>query len=118
MITIPPDLPQELEAYRSAFELSMVGAGQEKPWIRISFSEDQNQIQILVTDSGTGIQPALRDKLFQPFFTTKEIGRGTGLGLSVAKGLVETHSGSLHIDPDCPNTRFVIALPKRQQANH
>ncbi|MGZ3713470.1 MAG: sensor histidine kinase, partial [Bdellovibrionota bacterium] len=89
--------------------------GQPQPWIRVSFSENKNQVMITVTDSGKGIPLNLREKLFQPFFTTKEIGRGTGLGLSVAKGLVETHSGSLYLDPTCANTRFVVCLPKKQR---
>ncbi|MGZ3695071.1 MAG: PAS domain-containing sensor histidine kinase [Bdellovibrionota bacterium] len=89
--------------------------GQPQPWIRVSFSENKNQVMITVTDSGKGIPLNLREKLFQPFFTTKEIGRGTGLGLSVAKGLVETHSGSLYLDPNCANTRFVVCLPKKQK---
>jgi PAS domain S-box-containing protein len=87
---------------------------QADPWIRISVLDTKDFVNILVTDSGLGIPPETREKLFQPFFTTKEIGKGTGLGLSVSTGIVETHSGTLSYDPSHPNTRFVVSLPKRQ----
>lgn len=87
---------------------------QSTPWIRISVTEAPESVKILVADSGPGIPPDLREKLFQPFFTTKEIGKGTGLGLSVSSGIVETHSGQLHLDPSHPNTCFIVSLPKRQ----
>jgi PAS domain S-box-containing protein len=84
------------------------------PWIHLGVLDAKDSVKILVTDSGRGIPPEAREKLFQPFFTTKEIGKGTGLGLSVSTGIVETHSGTLTLDPSHPNTRFVVRLPKRQ----
>lgn len=71
-------------------------------------------IKIIVTDSGHGVKESLRDKILEPFFTTKEVGFGTGLGLSTAKGLIENHSGSLTFDKKSTNTRFIITLPKKQ----
>ena len=62
--------------------------------------------------SGRGIPEKIRDKLGQPFFTTKVVGQGTALGLSISRGIVEAHGGSLHLDPDCEHTRFVAILPK------
>ncbi|MDR3559291.1 MAG: ATP-binding protein, partial [Candidatus Pacebacteria bacterium] len=47
-----------------------------------------------------------------PFFTTKEIGKGTGLGLSISLGIIEAHGGTIAVDENCENTRFVIRLPK------
>ncbi|MGZ3649562.1 MAG: PAS domain-containing sensor histidine kinase [Bdellovibrionota bacterium] len=82
-------------------------------WIRISTLDDGEAAQIIVTDSGPGIASELRDKIFQPFFTSKEIGKGTGLGLSVSKGIAEAHLGSLSLDASFPNTRFTLRLPKR-----
>ena len=58
-----------------------------------------------------------REKIMQPFFTTKEIGKGTGLGLSVSKGIIENHQGTLSLDATCPNTRFVIELPFKQKSS-
>ena len=69
-------------------------------------------VEISVTDSGRGIPEKIRDKVGQPFFTTKVAGPGTGLGLSISRGIVEAHGGSLHLDPDREHTRFVVILPK------
>jgi C4-dicarboxylate-specific signal transduction histidine kinase len=80
-------------------------------WIEVSVKTTEDQVVLAVTDSGRGIPEAARDKIFQPFFTTKEVGKGTGLGLSVSKGIVETHGGKITLDPESPNTRFVIEIP-------
>jgi two-component system NtrC family sensor kinase len=64
-----------------------------------------------VTDSGQGIPRELLDKLMQPFFTTKGPGRGTGLGLSVSKGLIESHGGALRYEEVDGHTSFCVELP-------
>ncbi|MGZ3694165.1 MAG: PAS domain-containing sensor histidine kinase [Bdellovibrionota bacterium] len=66
---------------------------------------------LTVEDSGAGVNPEIRDFIFQPFFTTKEVGKGTGLGLSISKGIVESHGGRLYLEDNCPYTRFVVQLP-------
>jgi signal transduction histidine kinase len=73
-------------------------------------------LDIHVTDSGNGVPIEAQAKIFQPFFTTKEIGKGTGLGLSISSGIIQSHNGELKIDNLCPNTCFVIRLPKKQKA--
>jgi C4-dicarboxylate-specific signal transduction histidine kinase len=85
-------------------------------WVRVSVEAPNGgkDVCILVTDSGSGIPKETAEKLFQPFFTTKELGKGTGLGLSIAKGLIDAHSGSLTLDNECKNTRFVIRLPRAE----
>lgn len=87
-------------------------SGSEKPWVRLSVDELSQVVAIYVTDSGKGIDPGIQTKIFEPFFTTKEVGDGAGLGLSTAKGIIESHGGNFLFDPQCPNTRFVIQLPK------
>jgi PAS domain S-box-containing protein len=84
----------------------------EIKWVRLDILDRGESIDISVTDSGSGIPPELREKILQPFFTTKEAGKGTGLGLSLSRGIVESHGGTLKLDTDCPNTRFVVSLPK------
>jgi C4-dicarboxylate-specific signal transduction histidine kinase len=84
-------------------------------WIRISVGDMGDRVEIYVTDSGKGIDESVREKIFQPFFTTKEVGRGTGLGLSMAAGIVESHAGTLVLDWSFPHTRFIVSLPKIQK---
>ncbi len=83
---------------------------------RISLeAEDQGDyVEISVTDSGSGIPKEVAVKLFQPFFTTKPVGKGTGLGLFVSRQLIENHHGTLEIDHQCQNTKFKVILPKVQ----
>jgi signal transduction histidine kinase len=73
------------------------------------------RVRISVSDEGRGIAPEARDKVFQPFFTTKSLGRGTGLGLPIAYGIVKMHSGRIWFDsePGC-GTTFTLELPKTQ----
>jgi len=68
-----------------------------------------------VSDEGRGIAPEARDKVFQPFFTTKSLGRGTGLGLPIAYGIVKMHGGRIWFDSDAGRgTTFTMELPKTQ----
>jgi two-component system, NtrC family, sensor kinase len=68
-------------------------------------------VELSVKDNGTGIPEALRDKVFQPFFTTKPTGQGTGLGLSLSYDIVKAHGGSLSVRSDDHGSTFVITLP-------
>jgi C4-dicarboxylate-specific signal transduction histidine kinase len=82
------------------------------PWIKIKLEENGDMFRISVIDCGERISAQIRQKLFQPFFTTKDIGVGTGLGLSISRGIIEEHKGKLYYQDDAPNTTFVIDLPK------
>jgi iron only hydrogenase large subunit-like protein/nitrogen-specific signal transduction histidine kinase len=74
-----------------------------------------DRVRISVTDEGRGIAPEARDKVFQPFFTTKSLGRGTGLGLPIAYGIVKMHSGRIWFDSEPGRgTTFFIEIPKTQ----
>lgn len=84
---------------------------QEK-WVELQVRSTGKEVEISVTDSGGGIPEKIRDKMGQPFFTTKQVGHGTGLGLSISKGIVEAHGGHLNFDAQCEHTRFVVTLPK------
>jgi signal transduction histidine kinase len=67
---------------------------------------------VVVEDNGPGIDPSIRGRLFEPFVTTKEVGKGTGLGLAVCRGLVESARGTIHLDETFrPGARFVVELP-------
>lgn len=85
----------------------------DEKWIKIQVDIKNNYIQIRVIDSGLGISSVVEEKLFQPFFTTKDIGFGTGLGLSISLGIVKKHNGNIWIDKANRNTCFVVELPKK-----
>jgi len=87
---------------------------QKENWIHVVVQEQSGVVTISVTDSGHGISKEIQHKIFDPFFTTKEVNRGKGLGLSISKGIVDQHHGTLLLDPQCQNTRFVLTLPKTQ----
>lgn len=89
----------------------------DEKWIHIDFTEDDDSVYLYVTDSGPGIPLKIRGKIFDPFFTTKPAGKGTGLGLTLAQGIVLRHGGSIRLDTLHAHTRFVVQLPKRQKAS-
>ncbi len=69
-------------------------------------------LQLLVSDTGEGIDPAVKDKIFDPFFTTKPLGKGTGLGLSIVYGIVKDHGGIISVESEKgKGTVFTIYLP-------
>lgn len=86
--------------------------GTPDAWVKFSAEETESNIVFRVTDSGKPLNPDQREKLFQPFFTTKPIGKGTGLGLSVSLGIAKSHGGQLELDLSVPNTCFKVSLPK------
>ena len=81
-------------------------------WIRVEAKEVNGWIEISVTDSGKGIDPSVVENMFMPFYTTKEPGKGTGLGLPVAKSICEHHDGTLEVNHECLNTQFIVRLPR------
>lgn len=86
--------------------------GLSEKWIEVSVSVTPKKVVISVQDSGKGIAPHLIDKIMQPFFSTKEIGKGIGLGLSISKGIAESHDGKISYDPLYENTKFDLELPR------
>lgn len=82
-------------------------------WVKVEVRDTPEAIEFSVTDCGKGIPAPLRDKIFQPFFSTKEVGKGTGIGLSISLGLAQNHGGTLYLDPKSEHTHFVLRLPRR-----
>src|SRR5204863_283098 len=80
--------------------------------VRVRTWERGGKVHLEVSDSGPGIDPAVRNRLFEAFVTTKQNGRGTGLGLSICKNIVESHGGSISVDSESGNgARFTVTLP-------
>jgi len=91
------------------------GAGPDfRPTLKVATRDLGDAIEVRVRDNGTGIAPEIRDKLFQPFVTTKPTGEGTGLGLSIAYDIVtQQHGGAIEVDSRVDEfTEFTIRLPR------
>ncbi len=86
----------------------------DERWIAVKTFDKGSSVEISIMDSGSGIDQAMEEKIFQPFFTTKPVGQGTGLGLSIASSIIKNHGGSLKLDHKSPHTCFVVSLPKKQ----
>ena len=95
------------------------GAAPEfRPALKVTTHDLGEAVEIRIRDNGTGIPAGIRDKLFQPFFTTKPTGEGTGLGLSISWDIVtQQHGGTIEVDSRVGEfTEFTIRLPRSRQA--
>jgi signal transduction histidine kinase len=85
-------------------------------WLSVLTRVDGDDTVVEVADTGGGIPPEHLARIYDPFFTTKPEGRGTGLGLSVTYGIVQEHGGTLTCDSRVgEGTRFHLALPRMAQ---
>jgi signal transduction histidine kinase len=83
-----------------------------EPTVSIETKKINNKVEIKVSDNGNGIPQNVLDKIFQPFFTTKPTGQGTGLGLSLAYDIIKAHGGELKVDTkEGEGTTFIIQIP-------
>ncbi len=88
--------------------------------ISLQISDSREQVVFKVSDSGTGIEKENMDKLFTPFFTTKGIGKGTGLGLPIIYGIVKMHKGDITVQSNADSsagptgTTFLITIPRKR----
>jgi two-component system NtrC family sensor kinase len=81
-------------------------------WLVTSFSHEPDQARIVVRDDGLGIPPEILPRIFEPFLTTKETGRGVGLGLAISHSILERHSGSIVVHSEVGRgTTFTLTLP-------
>lgn len=87
--------------------------GQSEKWVAIDVKDCGDKLQILISDGGPGIPADLKDKIMQPFFTTKAADKGTGLGLSISQNIMANHMGDLTLLPNAQHTTFVIEMWKR-----
>jgi len=88
-----------------------------QPTVSVETKKIQNAIEISVKDNGNGIPKKVLDKIFQPFFTTKPTGQGTGLGLSLSYDIIKAHGGNIKVNTkENEGTAFTITLPVNNNA--
>ena len=96
--------------------IDAAAAGTTRPaWVEVRLEAGELAAAIVVTDSGQGIAPEVLPRVFDPFYTTKPVGRGTGLGLAISQSLVERLGGSISVEngPDGAGAVFRVELPRR-----
>src|SRR5205085_824920 len=89
-----------------------------KPTLKVTTRDLGNAVEIRTRDNGIGIPAEIKDKLFQPFFTTKPTGEGTGLGLSISYDIVtQQHGGTIEVDSRVGEfTEFRVRIPRSYRA--
>jgi signal transduction histidine kinase len=114
---IPQDIGRVLlNLYNNAFYASSakalaVAGSSYKPTVTISTKKIGNKVEIRVSDNGSGIPQKIIDKIFQPFFTTKPTGQGTGLGLSLSYDIIKAHGGEIKVETkEGEGSEFIFQL--------
>ena len=102
-----------LNLLQNAFDAVVENAGNK--WIEISVEVAGNSVVVSVSDSGPGVPSNIRDRIMEPFFTTKPIGKGMGLGLSLAQSIAKQHGGELTLGELEGHTCFSLTLPLRDE---
>jgi two-component system NtrC family sensor kinase len=115
---IPQDIGRlMLNLFNNAFyavqQKKKTAGADYKPLVKVSTAIKGNYVEIKVTDNGTGMPADVKDKILQPFFTTKPTGEGTGLGLSLSYDIVvKSHNGNITINStEGQGSEFIISLP-------
>ncbi len=81
-------------------------------WLSSRYAGDENAVRIVVRDDGAGISPEILPRIFEPFLTTKETGRGVGLGLAISQSILERHNGNIDVQSEVGRgTTFTLMLP-------
>ena len=79
--------------------------------LTIVVQSEIDRIKVEITDTGAGIPPEVQPRIFAPFFTTKPMGEGNGLGLSIVQQVIDKHHGSIRFESRPGHTMFTVLLP-------
>jgi signal transduction histidine kinase len=114
---VPQEIGQVLlnllnNAFYAVQEKSRLLNGNFQPTVKLTTKKENNSAVVIVKDNGTGISQKIKEKIFQPFFTTKPTGEGTGLGLSLSYDIVKAHGGELKVvSKEKEGSEFTVELP-------
>jgi signal transduction histidine kinase len=114
---VPQDLSRVLlniinNAFYAVNEKRKLGIADYKPMVELNTICDNGKLLIIIKDNGNGIPDTIRNKIFQPFFTTKPTGQGTGLGLSMSYDIVKAHGGEINVESkEGEGSVFSISIP-------
>jgi len=106
--------PEELNQVWTNLIHNAIQAMNNQGKLEIAVAQQANQVVVQVTDSGCGIPPEIKDKIFTPFFTTKAVGEGSGLGLDIVSKILEKHQGKVKVESKPGQTTFTVYLPISQ----
>ena len=98
---------------QNAFDAVVDTTGEK--WIEVEVHADADRVVVSVIDSGPGVPVEIRDRIMEPFFTTKPVGKGMGLGLSLARSIARQHGGDLTLGEHQGHTSFTLVLPLRKE---
>ena len=108
-----PGYPDELVQVWTNLIHNAIQAMEGKGILEIGVRQQEGDLVVEVTDSGSGIPPEIADKIFQPFFTTKPVGEGSGLGLDIVRKIIEKHQGTITFASVPGHTTFTVVLPRQ-----
>ena len=117
IVTVEPDLPRvrgfagELSQIWANLIDNALDAVPDAGRVEITASHDRHRAVVRIVDNGHGIPPEIRARLFEPFVTTKPVGKGTGLGLDIVRRLVSHNDGAIEVESAPGKTEFRVSLP-------
>ncbi len=126
LIDIPENLflPMDVQRIQEVVIIMIINAaqaitGEGKITISASIDKEKAEAVIEITDTGMGIADDIKERIFDPFYTTKDEGQGTGLGLSIAYGIIQKHNGKIVVESETGSgTSFFIHLPIGAEQDH
>lgn len=98
-----------LNLLANAFDAVVEQPGEK--WVRLQVTQSGEYVDFSIIDSGSGIPTEIKSRIMEPFFTTKEVGKGMGLGLSLSRNIAEEHGGKLELTEESGHTCFRLTLP-------
>ena len=107
-----PCCPEEIKHLWINLIYNAIQAMKGKGKLAIAIQQEDSYITVGITDSGCGIPEKIKEKIFQPFFTTKSGGEGSGLGLSIVRKIIDKHQGRITVESQPGKTAFTVWLPK------